>query len=126
MANSSYIGGGLLAKVHGFIQRTATRIWYRPRRFGLGMVSTSLLVLGWKYPPASQTAPNDEGVFVYVYDANYAKFSQHKDLKEQLLETGDKIIVEASPYDLIWGVGLGENNRIYSKEATGNEASLLW
>lgn len=42
-----------------------------------------------------------------VFDANYAKFSQHKDLKKQLLETGDKIIVEASPYDKIWGIGMG-------------------
>jgi len=41
-----------------------------------------------------------------VYKANYAKFTQHKDLKKQLIETGDKIIVEGSPYDCIWGVGL--------------------
>lgn len=42
-----------------------------------------------------------------VEKANYAKFTQHEDWKEQLLATGDKIIVEASPYDCIWGVGLG-------------------
>jgi len=41
-----------------------------------------------------------------VFEANYAKFTQHEDLKKQLLETGDKVIVEASPYDCIWGVGL--------------------
>ena len=41
-----------------------------------------------------------------VYKANYAKFAQHKDLKQELLESGDKIIVEASPTDCIWGVGL--------------------
>lgn len=45
-----------------------------------------------------------------VFKANYAKFSQHEDLKNKLLETGDKIIVEASPYDTIWGIGLGCND----------------
>ena len=37
---------------------------------------------------------------------NYAKFSQNGILKNILLETEDKIIVEASPYDKIWGIGL--------------------
>ncbi len=37
-----------------------------------------------------------------VYNANYAKFTQHEDLKSLLLSTGDKTIVEASPYDRIW------------------------
>ncbi len=41
-----------------------------------------------------------------VYVANFAKFTQDKDAKQQLLATGDKVIVEASPYDCIWGVGL--------------------
>ena len=33
-----------------------------------------------------------------------AKFSQNEDLKQILLETGDRILVEGSPYDKIWGV----------------------
>ena len=33
-----------------------------------------------------------------VYKANYAKFSQHPDLYDFLIQTEDKIIVEASPY----------------------------
>ena len=37
---------------------------------------------------------------------NKAKFSQNPDLKEFLLSTGDAILVEASPYDKIWGIGL--------------------
>lgn len=40
----------------------------------------------------------------YVYRANLAKFSG--DLKQELMETGDREIVEASPYDKIWGIGL--------------------
>jgi ribA/ribD-fused uncharacterized protein len=44
-----------------------------------------------------------------VYDANIAKFSTPY-LKEYLLATGDKEIVEASPVDKIWGIGLSESN----------------
>lgn len=40
----------------------------------------------------------------------YAKFSQNPALKEALLETGESLLVEASPWDRIWGVGLGEND----------------
>ncbi len=42
-----------------------------------------------------------------VKSGNLAKFSQDENLKEFLLSTGDKIIVEASPYDSIWGIGMG-------------------
>ncbi len=41
-----------------------------------------------------------------VYEANLAKFTQHQELNEKLLTTGNKIIVECSPYDKIWGNGL--------------------
>lgn len=41
-----------------------------------------------------------------VYDGTYLKFSQNETLKQMLLNTGSKTIVEASPYDKIWGVGL--------------------
>jgi len=44
-----------------------------------------------------------------VYKGNYAKFTQNEDFKKELMETGDRIIVEASPYDQIWGIGMGEN-----------------
>ena len=42
-----------------------------------------------------------------VWYANYLKFTQHEDLRERLLTTGDKILAEASPYDLVWGIGFG-------------------
>jgi ribA/ribD-fused uncharacterized protein len=31
-------------------------------------------------------------------------------MKQSLMDTKDKIIVEASPYDKIWGIGLGVDN----------------
>ena len=45
-----------------------------------------------------------------VYRANYAKFNQNEDCFKELMETGDKTIVEASPYDKIWGIGLAEDD----------------
>ncbi len=42
--------------------------------------------------------------------AVYEKFSQNKDLKKILIDTNDKILVEASPFDKIWGIGMGEKN----------------
>ena len=42
-----------------------------------------------------------------VYLGNLYKFSQNPELKGYLLSTGDAILVEASPYDRIWGIGLG-------------------
>ena len=41
-----------------------------------------------------------------VYKGNYYKFTQNEDLKSILLSTGNKVLVEASPTDKIWGIGL--------------------
>lgn len=45
-----------------------------------------------------------------VYEANYAKFTQNPLMKSELLRTGDREIVEASPLDTIWGIGMGVND----------------
>jgi|APCry1669190327_1035288.scaffolds.fasta_scaffold56545_2 N-glycosidase YbiA len=34
-----------------------------------------------------------------------AKFLQHPCLRQQLMETGDEILIEDSPYDSFWGLG---------------------
>lgn len=41
-----------------------------------------------------------------VIKGNTAKFSQNQELKEFLLNTNSRILVEASPYDKIWGIGM--------------------
>lgn len=46
----------------------------------------------------------NEVKYSIVLNGNYRKFTQNKELREFLLSTGDSIIVEASPYDGIWGI----------------------
>jgi len=53
----------------------------------------------------------------YVYDANYAKFTQNEAMRKVLMNTGDTELVEASPEDFIWGIGLAEEDpRAQNKE----------
>ncbi|XP_071119323.1 uncharacterized protein [Haliotis cracherodii] len=45
-----------------------------------------------------------------VERANLAKFSQNPYLKRKLLKTHPKLMVEASPSDLVWGIGLARDD----------------
>lgn len=45
-----------------------------------------------------------------VVRGNIAKFRQNEALKSFLISTCGKILVEASPYDTIWGIGMSEND----------------
>lgn len=58
----------------------------------------------------------DEVKYDIVLTAVKAKFTQYDDLKEILLETGDAEIVEASPYDRIWGIGTNRPHEIMNKQ----------
>lgn len=46
----------------------------------------------------------------FVLLGNHAKFTQNPNLTRFLLNVSEELIAEASPYDIIWGVGLSENN----------------
>ncbi|MCM1110307.1 MAG: NADAR family protein [Clostridium sp.] len=56
---------------------------------------------------------------------NLAKFSQNPALGQYLLSTGDKIIVEASPKDSIWGIGLEESAPAATDPAKWRGGNLL-
>ena len=48
--------------------------------------------------------------FDLVVTGNLAKFSQHPDLRTYLLGTSSRVLVEASPVDRIWGIGLAADD----------------
>ncbi len=52
----------------------------------------------------------DQNKFGIVWYGNYLKFIQHEDLAQRLINTDQKIIVEASPYDLVWGAGYASDS----------------
>ena len=59
---------------------------------------------------------------VYV---NELKFSQNPFYGKALLNTENRIIVEASPYDKIWGVGLLEDDPLILDEKNWKGLNLL-
>jgi ribA/ribD-fused uncharacterized protein len=53
----------------------------------------------------------------FVYNGNKAKFTQNAALREKLLATKGTTLVEASPKDRLWGIGLHISDpRCYSRE----------
>lgn len=60
-----------------------------------------------------------------VWKANYAKFTQNKGLKKELLDTEGRLLVEASPYDVIWGIGLGEDDPMVDDPANWQGTNWL-
>lgn len=45
-----------------------------------------------------------------VFKGNYHKFTQNSVLMKELLKTDGKLLVEASPYDTIWGIGMDSHH----------------
>ncbi len=63
--------------------------------------------------------------FDLVVTANMAKFGQHAELREFLLSTGQRVLVEASPQDRIWGIGLTADDERAGSPATWLGLNLL-
>jgi len=66
-----------------------------------------------------------EKAFDVVVAGNMAKFSQNENLKEFLLSTSKKVIVEASPYDKVWGIGMLADDERATNPAKWNGENKL-
>lgn len=67
----------------------------------------------------------DEKKLDIVVEGNKAKFGQNPELKEFLIATGDAILVEASPFDKIWGIGMDRETALNSNIEDWNGENLL-
>lgn len=52
----------------------------------------------------------DAHKYALVVTGNRLKFAQHPDLGAFLRGTGDRVLVEASPVDRIWGIGMKDDH----------------
>src|SRR6185503_16434085 len=60
-----------------------------------------------------------------VVAGNHAKFSQNLELAKFLLGTGHDILVEASPVDRVWGIGLAASDDRATNPAQWRGLNLL-
>lgn len=60
-----------------------------------------------------------------VLKGSIEKFSQHAELKKFLLNTNDRVLVEASPVDHIWGIGRMANDPRAENPHQWNGLNLL-
>ena len=108
--------GGHTPKLAGSVDKSCLSQWY-PAAFEVGehRYATAEHYMMAQKALGRQVRHNQPDVweaqrFNIVKAANIAKFSQHADLRAFLLGTGEQILVEASPVDTIWGIGLAADH----------------
>lgn len=60
-----------------------------------------------------------------VLRASLAKFGSDQTLRDYLVGTGDSVLVEASPPDQIWGIGMAQDNPSAKKPSQWKGLNLL-
>ncbi|GLX94090.1 NADAR family protein [Herbidospora sp. NBRC 101105] len=63
--------------------------------------------------------------YAIVVRGSTAKFAAHPDLRAYLLGTRDRVLVEASPHDRVWGIGLTAADERAASPATWQGLNLL-
>ncbi|MEM6298226.1 MAG: NADAR family protein [Bacteroidota bacterium] len=67
----------------------------------------------------------EEHRFEVVVKGNFHKFSQNPELAQFLKDTGSRVLVEASPVDTIWGIGLPQDSENASNPRNWRGLNLL-
>jgi ribA/ribD-fused uncharacterized protein len=93
-------------------------MWRKARLFGDGRTASRILQA--RSPVEAKALGRevksfDESVWVahrwdVVVSGSLAKFDSAPDLRRFLAATGDRVLVEASPVDRIWGIGVAADN----------------
>ncbi|MEU2289073.1 NADAR family protein [Streptomyces sp. NPDC013178] len=63
--------------------------------------------------------------FRIVVEGSVHKFTAHPELRTFLLNTGERILVEASPVDRVWGIGLAADDEAASDPERWRGPNLL-
>lgn len=67
----------------------------------------------------------NQSAYAIVVEGNQHKFTQNEELKKFLLTTKDRVIVEASPADAIWGIGLSQESEAATNPFRWRGTNLL-
>lgn len=67
----------------------------------------------------------EEKRFAIVVEASAEKFGQSPELGEYLRQTGEAVLVEASPVDRVWGIGLAADDPRAKRPAEWQGLNLL-
>jgi ribA/ribD-fused uncharacterized protein len=104
----------------GIVYNCAEQYMMRKKALRFGDVEAAELILELQSPKRQKEAGKsvkgfdsekwDTVSLSVVIEGNLLKFTQNDVLKKMLLDTRDLILVEASPYDRIWGIGLSANH----------------
>ena len=105
--------------INGIYYKTAEHymMWYKDQVFGgtleqqiLNAVHPSDAKLLGRQVPNFDVARWSPVAKQGVYRGNMAKFTQNPLMLIQLMETYGTTLVEASPTDVVWGIGLDQND----------------
>jgi ribA/ribD-fused uncharacterized protein len=136
------VGAGCLSQwwpveftVDGVVFRTAEHymMWRKARLFGDDGMAERIVAA--RHPADAKklgrgVAGFDDAVWVrerfgIVTAASVAKFGQNPDLGAYLRTTGERVLVEASPTDRIWGIGLAASDERAADPRTWRGLNLL-
>ncbi|WP_435592286.1 NADAR family protein [Nocardia sp. bgisy118] len=122
-------------EAHGALFPTAEHYMMWRKALLFGDAETAARVLTVEHPEQAK----DLGRLVHGFDekrweaerfeivvaGNLAKFGSNDDLRRFLLGTRDRVLVEASPVDRIWGIGLAADHPDFAEPTRWRGANLL-
>ncbi|MEV8442664.1 NADAR family protein [Actinosynnema sp. NPDC051121] len=121
--------------VDGLVYRSAEHFMMRGKALLFGDRDTADLVLAASTPREAMALGRRVRGFVedvwvrhrldVVVRGNLGKFGAHDDLRGFLLGTGERVLVEASPLDRVWGIGLAADDERAADPAAWRGLNLL-